>query len=826
MHHSHPDDDLVLPAAPTRDPEWLLVEEGFTLAREHEIESIFAVANGYMGTRGSLAEDSPMSAPATFIAGVFDVPPQSRIPELVSAPDWLRLHVTVDGRELSLDNGEVLEHRRVLDLRQGILWREWRQRDPAGRITHVHGMRLASLADRHVLVQSVAFTPENYGGRVLLESSIEGAPHEAESPSIPTPVRDPATSSAASPPGAPGAVDVLSRSTLLDTSTRSATSPTAVAARPRIAMLSFRIASTGVEIAFASATRLTMVSAATKVDVIEDTASDARHRWTVDMRIGETYRLDRVVGVFTSRDVERPADAAAAHIARLLAQSGVDRIVMAHVQAWLARWRTSDVQVSGDTAAQRALRFAIYHLIGAANADDERVSIGARMLTGSTYQGHVFWDTEIFMLPFYVLTHPASARALLMYRYHTLPAARERASSLGYRGALYPWESAATGEDVTPRFGWFPDGTMVEILTGTEEHHISADVAYAVWQYWRATGDDAFLLAAGAEILLDTARFWASRGTLEADGRYHIRHVIGPDEYHENVDDDAYTNLMAQWNLEHGATVAELLETRWPESWREISRALALTADEVREWRRLAEAMYTGFDAETGLYEQFAGYSALEDIDLAAHEPRTAPIDVILGRERIQRSQVNKQADVIMAIYLLWDRFPHAVREANFRYYEPRTSHGSSLSPAIHALVAARLGDRVLAARYFREAADIDLADNMGSAAGGVHAAALGGLWQAAVFGFAGVQLRDGGIVMAPRFPPGWHAMRATLQWRGQILHVTVTEDPPRIEVQLEGDGVVPLALVDGPEGRIGPGRGYVSERTPDGWGRWQERAP
>ncbi len=796
---SNLNDASMLAVAPTPDHAWILVEEGFDLAREHEIESLFTVANGYVGTRGSLFEGSPLSAPGTFIAGVFDVPPQSDLPELARAPNWLGLCAIVDGRALRLEAGEVLEHRRVLDLRQGILWREWRQRDPAGRVTRIRGMRLASLADRHVLLESVAFTPENYSGRIVLESRIDGAAAEyLLSPAL-SPVLDHTVPSVATPGTAP--------------------------ALPRTTVLSFRTPGSGVEIAFAIASAITRVGDASIVRAAEEAEDGTRHRWIVDMQIGQTYRFDRVVSVFTSRETERPADAAAAQLGRLFAGGGMDRIVAAHVSAWAERWRTADVEIDGDTAAQRALRFAIYHLIGAANPEDATVSVGARALTGDSYKGHVFWDTEIFMLPFYAFTHPPSARALLAYRYHTLPAARAKARALGYRGALYPWESAGTGAEVTPRFGSFPDGTVVEILTGAEEHHISADVAYAVWQYWQATGDDAFMLAAGAEIILETARFWASRGTLEADGRYHIRRVIGPDEYHESVDDNAYTNLMAQWNLERGAELAHLLETRWPERGRDIALAMSLTADESSEWQRLAEVMYTGFDPESGLYEQFAGYFELEDIDLAAYEPRTAPIDVLLGRERIQRSKVIKQADVLMAICLLWDRFPGAVREANFRYYEPRTSHGSSLSPAIHALVAARLGDGALAARYFSQAAEIDLANNMGSAAGGVHAAALGGLWQTAVFGFAGVRMREGGLVIAPQLPPGWHALRSMLQWRGQTLSVAVNGDPIRIEVQLEGEGSVPLALVEGPEAQIIPGRRYVNERTPDGWGRWQELA-
>jgi trehalose/maltose hydrolase-like predicted phosphorylase len=408
------------------------------------------------------------------------------------------------------------------------------------------------------------------------------------------------------------------------------------------------------------------------------------------------------------------------------------------------------------------------------------VSIGARGLSGTTYKGHVFWDTDIFMLPFFILTYPEAARALVMYRYHTLAAARAKAARLGYRGALYAWESADSGDDTTPPFVIAPDGEIVRILTGEQEQHISADVAYGVWNYWRWTGDDRFLLDAGAEILIETARFWASRTQHEEDGRYHIRGVIGPDEYHETVDDNAYTNGLAQWNLEVAQETADLVAERWPERWQALARRLGIEAEEPRGWQRVARDIYTGFDEQTGLFEQFRGYFALEDIDLAAFAPRTAPMDVLLGRERIQRSKIIKQPDVVMLIHLLWDRIPAEVRKANFEYYEPRCGHGSSLSPAIHAVVAARLGDTALAERYFRQAAEIDLADNMGNSTGGIHAGALGGLWQAVAFGFAGLRLTKDGPEHRPNLPASWRSLSMRFSWQGRWRELTLPEGEER----------------------------------------------
>ncbi len=257
-------------------------------------------------------------------------------------------------------------------------------------------------------------------------------------------------------------------------------------------------------------------------------------------------------------------------------------------------------EIKGDEASERALRFAIYHLNSAANPADERVSIGARALTGDAYLGHVFWDTEIYLLPFYIATWPEAARALLMYRYHTLPGARAKAARMGWRGAMYAWESTDTGEETTPEQLIGPNGEPIQVLCGTQEQHITADVAYAVWQYWQATGDDGFMLDAGAEILLETARFWASRASPEADGKCHIRGVIGPDEYHEHVDDNAYTNVMARWNIRRGLEIAALLRERWPERWVELARQLALDDAELKQWRQAAERLVTGFDPEAG----------------------------------------------------------------------------------------------------------------------------------------------------------------------------------------------------------------------------------
>jgi trehalose/maltose hydrolase-like predicted phosphorylase len=498
-----------------------------------------------------------------------------------------------------------------------------------------------------------------------------------------------------------------------------------------------------------------------------------RWSWRWHSVAGQVAELDRLVAVARADTSEDdPAPPASGALARNRAV-GWRAVLAAHEAAWDARWMVSDIRIEGDDESQRALRFAVYHLTSAANPEDDRVSIGARALTGDAYLGHVFWDTEIYLLPFYTAVWPEAARALLMYRFHTLPSARAKAAHFGFKGALYAWESADTGQETTPERVVGNDGALVEILTGRMEHHISADIAYAAWQYWRSTGDDEFFLRAGAEILLDTARFWASRAVAEADGRRHIRHVIGPDEYHEDVDDNAFTNMMARWNIARALEAMDLLRTRWPDHAAALREKLALGDDELADWRDAIARIVTGLDPATGLYEQFAGFHALQPLELAVYADRKVPIDVVIGRELTQRSQVVKQADVVTLIALLPEEFPGAMAETNFRHYEPRCAHGSSLSAGMHALVAARLGDAAMALRYLQETAatNLDLDPN---SAGGVRIAGLGALWQAVILGFAGLDLRADTLGIDPKLPPQWRSLSFRVHWKGRSVAIRI----------------------------------------------------
>ena len=721
---------------PVRDGAWR-IESGYEATPEHEVESRFAISNGFLGVRASLERPTAASRPRTYLAGLYDIADETRaIPALLPAPDWRRFNVTIGDEKLSLEQGQTMSLMRTLDMRRGVALSDWRQRLPSGRQVRLRTLRLASL-DRRPLALLLAQLEVDQPLVARLEENVEARGWVEEAPD-----------------------------------------------RRLFRWQDSR-----------GKRRAAVAIGSTLATPEPSRRSEENRSWSWVALAGEVATLSRVAA-FSHELVNKgdPAQAAA-EIRRRSRRLGVRRLITAHVRRWAHRWRMSDIEIEGDEEAQRALRFAAYHLNSAANPDDERVSIGARGLTGDAYMGHVFWDTEIFLLPFYIHTWPEAARALLMYRYRNLPAARSRALASGYRGALYPWESADTGEDVTPTFAMRPDGEVVAVQTGEKSHHISADIAYAAWNYWQATADFRFLIDAGAEMLIETARFWASRAYLERDGRYHITGVIGPDEYHEGVTDNAYTNVMARWNIERALEVARLMQRRSPQSWSELRKRLDLRPEELDDWHRVSGGLVTGFVDESALFEQFAGYFRLQNVDLRQFEPRTVPIDVLMGQDRTAKSQVIKQADVLMFMHLLWESFAADVREANFRYYEPKCAHGSSLSPAIHAAFAARLGDIDMADRYFRQAVGIDLDDTQGRVAGGIHIGALGALWQAVVFGFAGVSMAPTGVRVSPHLPKAWRSIRFPVLWRGRLLRFDFRSDPATCAVYVEQGRPVTVSI-------------------------------
>jgi len=776
-------DERLGPFAPPRDAAWMVVESGFDVAREHEIESLLAIANGYVGVRGSIAEGSEVSRPATFLAGAFELSSDvAPVPELVIAPDWGRLRFTIEGELFSAASTTMHQHHRTLDMRRGVLLRQGVATGTGGHTTEIRTLHAASMASRHLLLEFVEIVPKNFSGTVLVDAILSG--------------------------------DVKSESggahwARFD-SRNSRNGPTLIGATHG-----------GLQVVLSSHT-----NAADPNDSILNCQREIGPTWAMErcelhVRVGQPSVLHRVVGIYSSRDDADPiARAEAVENDEMHAPSLA--LLEDHAAAWATRWRRANIEIEGDPKIERALRFGMYHLLAAVHPTDSRTSIGARALSGQAYRGHIFWDTEIFMLPLYTHTWPEAARTLLQYRYRTIGGARRKAKNLGYRGAMYAWESADTGDETTPTMVVTPFGEIIPILSGLEEHHISADIAYAVWAHARATGDDDFLRQEGAEILIETARFWTSRVNVKSDGKFHIDRVIGPDEYHETVDDNAYTNWMAKKNLLIAAEVATGLGQA-------TAASLQVTAEEIAEWQYIAAHMYLGLDEQTHVIEQHRGFFQLEYVDLAAFTPRTAPMDVLLGRQRTQASQVVKQADVVQLITLLWDEVDPRVRRKSFLYYEPRTAHGSSLSPGIHALIAARLGMCDLAARYLEQTADIDLGNNMGNAAGGVHAAGMGSLWQAVVFGVAGLRQdlhNPDRLIVEPNLLPRMRRVSLPFMMRGRMLQLHICRHALELHVE-EGPAPIEIAVA-GPAGthhhvRAEPGRAYVTKHSKDGFSAWEE---
>ena len=724
--------------AATEDTAWIFAVDGFEPMMESSVESRFAISNGFLGVRGarSTTRGERWVIPArTYVAGLFDSPGVKQTTQaLVPTADWLGIRIVLPDGPLVRHPRDAPLHRMTLDMRRGALLSESHHSSTTDLGLCVRTLRLVSMSERAVGLQLIQLEVEHGEVDVTFEASTEGT-------------------------GLGLATDRLDQALGL-----------------------WHTRYSGKRLALATLSSL-------QIDgkIVQPVAlGPLKWSWSWKTRPGQLANFERFVAIVRTDSLELDPGPSARDKLGLAQSAGWRRVVTAHEAAWTNRWLCSDVTIAGDVDAQHALRFAVYHLNGAANPADERVSIGARALTGDDYHGHVFWDTEIFLLPFYILTWPEAARTLLMYRFRTLGGARAKAAGMGWRGALYAWESAATGAEMSPEQVIGPDRMVVDVLCGRLEQHISADVAYAVWQYWQATGDDDFLLQAGAEILLETGRFWASRAGREADGHCHIRGVIGPDEYHENIDDNAYTNVMARWNIRRALDTASLLRERWPARWTVLASRLDLGDTELGQWRNVAETMKTGFDPKAGLFEQFSGYFDLEDIDLKNYAGRSVPMDVVLGRERTQSSQVVKQADVVALLGLLPEEFGGDSAAKNFGYYSSRCGHGSSLSPAMHGLVAARLGDTATALRFFRQTAAIDLlAKRMGSA-GGIHIAALGGIWMLSVLGFAGLSLRSDGISIDPHLPAGWDSVAFSVQWRGRRVKIRIDQTERRLTATLE----------------------------------------
>ncbi|MBK8986692.1 MAG: glycoside hydrolase family 65 protein [Chloroflexi bacterium] len=723
------------------DPRWVICQSGFDPAGQRHMETVFTLGNGYFSTRGAFEEGHPDDQPITFAHGIFDDMPVS-FTELVNMPDWLDTAVWVDGAPFRLDQGQILHFQRQMDLRQGILRRDVRWQSPGGAIVDLTFERFASYAQEHVGALRILATAVNQACHLAITTGING--HVAN--------------------------EDLLHWRLLDQG----------AADDGLVWLHSRTRKTSMDVGAAAA----VIASAGAQTQSQLCPGQPRIHVTQTLPPGQSLLLDKLIAYAAGRDAAPQAENVVARAQAYLPSQSYDALRAAHIAAWRQVWQASDVQIEGDPAAQLALRFNLFQLFVAAPQHDDRVSIGAKTLSGYGYRGHVFWDTEIFILPFFSYTQPQIARNMLLYRYHTLAGARRKAARNGFAGAQYAWESAATGDEVTPT--WVPhfsDPTqLVRIWTGDIQIHISADVAYAIRQYWQISGDNAFMRDYGAEMILDTARFWGSRAEREEiDGRlvYSIRDVIGPDEYHDHVDNNSYTNYIARWHLQTALEVRDWLRQADPVKAAALEAELALTDEVYRHWQEVMAHLVFLWDGATAVIEQFEGFFQRNRLDPELFASASQSLQVILGIEGANESQVLKQADVIMLLCLFRDQFDQRTWQANWHAYMPITDHkyGSSLGPSFHAWAACEMGRPEEAYEHFMLAAQADLLNPRGNAGDGIHAASAGGVWQAVVFGFAGLRQEQGTFSLHPQLPQHWQRIAFKFRYRGAYKQVDIRRD-------------------------------------------------
>ncbi|MDZ7963896.1 MAG: glycoside hydrolase family 65 protein [Nostoc sp. DedSLP03] len=706
--------------------DWNVIETEFNPTQLHHKETVFTLGNGLLGVRGTFEEGYPQDFPGVLIHGVYDDVTITHT-ELVNCPNWLPLVVKVAGDRFSMDSGEILNYERRLDLRLGLVSRDVRWRSPNGHTLDFHFERFISLADQHVLAIRAQITSVDFEGEITVEAGFDSEPHTQG-------VKHWRTLNQ-------GGIEQI---IWLNSTTLHSNIQLGMAAK--LVVDGDETAPVSVENAFTSPTLTT----------------------TLELYPGKTVTVEKIVTLFTSRETEIPIATA---LQRLAEEPRYTTLLAAHITAWEQVWQDSDIIIEGDRLAQLSVRYNLFQLLAVTPRHDSRVSIPPKTLSGFAYSGHIFWDTEIFILPFLTLTQPALARNLLTYRYHTLPGARRKAQEAGYQGAMYAWESATTGDEVTPRWVPAPNGELIRIWCGDIEVHITADIAYAILHYWQTTNDDDWMRDYGAEIILDTAVFWESRVQWNQERHsYDILDVIGPDEYHDRVDNNAFTNLMVQWHLQSALALWDWLKQAYPETSTELVQKLNLTTERLHHWVEIQERLFVNEDAQTGLIEQFEGFFQLENVNLADYEPRSKSLQSLLGVEATNQKQILKQPDVLMLLYLLRERYDYQTLATNWDYYTQRTDHsfGSSLGPAINAILACDLNQPTEAYTHFLRSALVDLEDVRLNAAEGIHAASAGGVWQAVVFGFAGIRMTQFGPVACPNLPPNWTRLKFRLQWRNE----------------------------------------------------------
>jgi alpha,alpha-trehalose phosphorylase len=714
---------------------WVVRELG-PPGEPRQAESIFALANGHIGLRGNLDEAGPGGMPGTYLNSLFEHRdlhyPEAgygfpeRTETVVDAPNGKLIGLTVDGEPFDLRTGTLRRHERCLDLRAGTLQRDVEWVAPGGAAIRLRSIRVVSFP--HPSVAAIRYEVAVLNRTVRLRIDSDLLANEEQ----------------------PSARDDPRASATFDSPLR--------AISHSAGLLLHRTKRSDIGVASAVA----HVGPSHVDDVSED-----RIRCTFDMEIapGAPLRIDKFLAYAWGVTPEQDLAATAGQDRDEAVRVGFDGLLAEQREYLDDFWDAADVELDGDPEVQQAVRFGLFHVLQA-GAQAGPHPIAAKGLTGNGYDGHVLWDTETFVLPVLTYTHPACVGLALRWRHETLPAARERAAELRLAGASYPWRTVSGAECS----GYWPAGTAAL--------HVNADIAAAVLRYAAASGDDDFVRAAGLEILVETARLWCHYAHADDEGVFHIDGVTGPDEYTALVDDNVFTNLMAQHNLRGAARVCE----QFPE----VARGLGVTAGERGAWRSAADGLALPYDHRREVHEQHQGFTRLQEWDFAATKDDDYPLMLNFPYLDLYRRQVAKQADLVLAMMVRGDAFTPEEKARNFAYYEARTVRDSSLSAPAQAVLAAETGHLELAHDYLAEAALLDLRSGGEASGDGLHIAACAGAWIALVQGFGGLRDHDGQLTFSPRLPSHLPRMKFCLRWRYSRLEVTVT--PTTATYAVQGD--------------------------------------
>ena len=757
---------------------WMIEESSFDSRYLGKCEAVFCQGNGYLGVRSALEEEYVGETRNLFVTGTFDRFDENEVTELPNMPDMTKIALWIDGKRFSMEQGTLHDYSRTMNLRNGEVVRQVEWESPEGKRIRFEFRHMASMDDEHVMASKISVLPLDSDIDLKILSGIDGM-----------------VSNSGSQHFSEGKRRLYDYKYLEMIST---TIQSKVTAAMHCAHKFFV---NGQE---AQPQLLPVIS-----------RREIKLSAVIKVSAGDTFCLEKYSTVHTTRDLayrdmtlEDAQNAlkedSKASIMKVYL-SDYDALMAASAKQWEKIWAAQDIVIGSESPFdQLAIRFALYHLNIMVKKDDNRVGIGAKAMSGEGYKGHSFWDTEVFILPYYMMTQPETARTLLEYRYNTLSGARKKAAENGYEGAMYPWESAWMDDgEVTPLWGEADvvTGETLPILTGLIEQHISADVSFAVWQYYNATHDHDFMDRYGYEIIFETARFWASRLEWnEAKDRYEINDVIGPDEYSEHVNNNAYTNYLAYYNMDLAVKLMDQLkdssDSEKQETFNRLDKALDLGGLKEKINSRLPKVYLPKTDPQTGIVPQFDGYFDLKQIDLTKYKESSVVGTIYndYNMEQISNMQVLKQSDLVVLMYLLDDLFDGETKEKNYNYYEARTLHDSSLSKSTHSVLANDLGLHETAYRFFTGASAIDLGEEMRSSNAGIHSASMGGIWQSAIMGFGGVRIVGGELRIRPSLPKEWSKLDFNIVWRGTTLAVQVRPDQVNVTAV---DGQTSFVLVD-----------------------------